>query len=257
MRFSYFKTFFATALTIVTLHLCACTNNETTKTSDIVIPEFQMVKIPGGEFMMGGNVNDDEQPLRKVTIPSFYISKYEVTQEEWYAVMGNNPSTFKGSKLPVENVSWDDIQEFLKKIGKGYRLPSESEWEYAVRSGSTEEFSFGIGSNPNLLIDDFAWYVGNSSSTTHQVGTKKPNKYGLFDMEGNVWEWCEDDYHFTYDKAPINEAAWVDEPRAAYRVIRGGSWYDSATRCRSASRIKYEPGYRTSYVGFRLSKALP
>ncbi len=168
----------------------------------------------------------------------YYLGKYPVTQQQWEAVMGNNPSHFKGGSLPVEMVSWDDAQIFIQNLNqlsgkKLYRLPTEEEWEYACRAGSTSEYYFG---NYASQLGEYAWYDGNSGQTTHPVGQKKPNGWGLYDMAGNVWEWTD---------------SWYDSSRSR-RVIRGGSWDFTAVHCRSAFRGYYHPGSRIGIIGFRL-----
>jgi hypothetical protein len=173
-----------------------------------------------------------------VATKSFYIGKYEVTQAQWKAVMGNNPSNFKGDNLPVESVSWNDVQEFIKKLnamtGREYRLPTEAEWEYAAREGKNNSSYEYSGSNS---IGNVAWYVDNSGSTPHIVGTKQANALGIYDMSGNVWEWCQDCY----------------DSSCSPRVLRGGSWYDLASYCRVADRFYNSPGDRYNRIGFRLA----
>lgn len=195
------------------------------------IPKFltngigmKFVLIPAGNFMMGGNQHDHEQPIHRVTIRKpFYMQNTEVTQGQWRKVMGKNPSYFEncGDDCPVEQVSWDDVGQFVAKLNQmeegEYRLPSEAEWDYAARSGGREE-TYAGGEN----IDELGWYSKNSKSTTHPVGQLDPNGLGLYDMSGNVWEWVEDDWHASYDGAPGDGRAWVDDPRGAGRVIRGG-----------------------------------
>jgi hypothetical protein len=168
---------------------------------------------------------------------SFYIGKYEVTQAQWQAVMGNNPSKFSGSNNPVEQVSWNDVQEFIKKLnamtGRNYRLPTEAEWEYAANEGKRNSSYEYSGSN---TLSSVGWYGDNSGNTTHPVGQKSPNSLGLYDMSGNVWEWCQDCY----------------DSSCSYRVIRGGSWYYDASNCRVAHRYGNAPSYRYGNLGFRL-----
>jgi formylglycine-generating enzyme required for sulfatase activity len=220
-------------------------------------PEIEMVLIPGGDFLMGSPENEPgrsevEGPQHRVTVPSFYIGKYEVTQAQWRAVMGNNPSRFKGDNLPVERVSWNDAKEFCRKLsqmtGEEYRLPSESEWEHACRARTTGAFAGDF--------DAMTWYGLNSNSRTHPVGQKQPNAFGLYDMHGNVREWCEDDWRDSYANAPSDGSAWVESPsRGLYRVFRGGSWHQGPGYSRSAMRMDVEPGFRDGQVGFRVVKA--
>jgi len=215
--------------------------------------KVQMVSLPGGEFTMGGDRYYDEKPRHQVRVSPFAIGKYEVTQAQWKAVMGgDNPSPFKGDDLPVENVSWNDVQEFLKKVGNGFRLPTEAEWEYAARAGSTTAYSFG---DSESQLGDYAWFSSNSDSKTHVVGGKKSNPFGLFDMHGNVWEWCSDWYGKDY-YAECQRQGVVTDPggpgTGSLRVIRGGGWINDAVRCRSAYRYDVAPGDRYVYLGFRL-----
>ena len=174
---------------------------------------MEFVKIPEGEFMMGspsdeGDRDNDEGPVHKVTIEeSYYLGKYEVTQEQWREVMGSNPSYFKGDDLPVEKVSWTDAQMFIQKLNEMegtniYRLQSEAEWEYACFAGTTTRYYFG---DDESRLGDYAWYLDNLDGQTHPVGQKKPNPWGLYDMHGNVWEWCQDEYHSNYDGARLME----------------------------------------------------
>ena len=198
-----------------------------------------MVKVKGGTFQMGSNdkeAQNDEKPVHRVTLSDFSIGATEVTQAQWKAVMNNNPSYFKGDDLPVERVSWDDIQGFLRKINSlsktQYRLPTEAEWEYAARGGNASRGYQYSGSNN---IDEVAWYKNNSNRKTHTVGTKKANELGLYDMSGNVWEWCNDWYDENYYK---NSPA--QNPKGAQsgsnRVFRGGGWNYDAERCRPTFR---------------------
>ena len=220
--------------------------------------DMEFVLIQSGEFDMGSPAietgsYDDERPVHHVAIPeAFYLGKYEVTQKQWHEVMGDNPSYFKGDDLPVENVSWDDVQEFIKKLNKKenthkYRLPSEAEWEYAARAGTTTQYSFG---DDDSKLGEYAWYSENSGDKTHPVGKKGANPWGLYDVHGNIWEWVQDEWHDTYNGAPSDGSAWEDGIRAI-RVNRGGSWFSDARNCRSARRYFF-PGYRCHYLGFRL-----
>jgi len=224
--------------------------------------------VPAGEFDMGAlsaeepwhrhgegerrKLYKDDYPLHRVKISEpLYIGKYEVTQEQWKAVMGNNPSGFKGDNLPVEQVSWDDVQEFCRKADDGLRLPSEAEWEYACRAGSTTKWCFGDNED---TLDEYAWYYENSGKKTHEAGTRKPNAWGLYDMHGNVWEWCEDVWHESYDGAdrPDDGSAWTSGGEQSRRVGRGCSWGDGARVTRSAYRIGGEPDDRGNRLGFRV-----
>ena len=194
---------------------------------------------------------DGEKPTHRVTLTNdYYIGKYEVTQALWQAVMGNNPSNFKGDNLPVEKVSWDDCQEFISKLnritGKTFRLPTEAEWEYAARGGNKSRGYQYSGSN-NLL--DVAWFRDNSGSKTHAVGTKQPNELGIYDMSGNVCEWCHDWYGAYSSSSQVNPTG---ANSGSYRVIRGGSWYFSAMYSRSSCRYEHAPGYRSTIFGLRL-----
>jgi formylglycine-generating enzyme required for sulfatase activity len=215
------------------------------------VPE-DFVFIPGGTFQMGSNDGgSDEKPVHSVTVSSFYMSKYEVTQKQWRDVMGTNPSGFKCDNCPVEQVSWNDVQKFLKKqnakTGKNYRLPTEAEWEYAARGGNKSKGYKYAGSNS---INDMAWYSSNSTKT-HQVGTKKANELGIYDMSGNVYEWCSDWYDSDYYKNSLR-----NNPQGAnsgtYRVLRGGSWSNYHAYCRVADRPISTPTYRNNNIGFRL-----
>ena len=218
------------------------------------IESMTFITIPAGGFMMGSNDGEPrEKPVHNVYIKSFYMMTTEVTQAQWQAVMGNNPSRFKGDNLPVESVSWNDVQDFIKKLnqldpGKRYRLPTEAEWEYACRAGTTTRFYSG---NSDSDLDAIAWYSANSGRKTHPVGQKRANAWGLYDMSGNVREWCQDWYHDSYNGAPADGGAWVS-PSGQYRLLRGGSWFDEPYYCRSADRDWYDPDYWVSYIGFRV-----
>ena len=217
-----------------------------------------MVWIPPGSFMMGRqdgeqDSEDNEDPRHEVNINyGFWMGKYEVTQAQWEAVTGNNPSRFNGDNRPVERVSWNDIHEgFLSQIDDDFRLPSESEWEYACRAGTETRFYWG--DDPDYdEIGDYAWYTSNSNSQTHDVGQKRPNTFGLYDMSGNVWEWCEDVWHGNYNGAPADGSDWTQGGAQHYRVLRSGSWSDNPWHCRSALRSRNSPSHRTSSYGFRL-----
>ncbi len=238
----------------------ASSQNPDTYTNSVGV---EFVLIPEGEFMMGSpsgeeDRDDDEGPVHKVTIEEpYYLGKYEVTREQWFEVMGSNPSNFKGDDLPVEQVSWDDVQEFIKKLNEiegtnKYRLPSEAEWEYACRAGTTTRYYFG---DDESRLKDYAWYIDNSNQKTHSVGQKKPNPWGLYDMYGNVWEWCQDRYHSDYNGAPSDGSAW-ESGSSSSRVVRGGCWRDDARYCRSAFRSRNVPRLRYGGVGFRILRKL-
>jgi formylglycine-generating enzyme required for sulfatase activity len=219
--------------------------------------KLEMVLIPVGEFKMGNDKSgsDWEKPVHKVTITKpFYLGKYEVTQEQWEAVMGSNPSYFKGPKNPVERVSWDDCQKFFVKLnaktgweGSKFVLPTEAQWEYACRAGSTTGYCYG---DDESGLGEYAWYDKNSGGKMHPVGEKKPNTFGLYDMHGNVWEWCADWY------GSYREGA-VTDPRGpttgSNRVYRGDGWSGYARGCRSAGRGGSAPGDRGIILGFRVS----
>ena len=238
-------------------------NNTANNTSNSNLPPViqnliaNMVRVEGGTFTMGATSEQGsdaysyEKPKHQVTLSSFSIGKYEVTQEEWQAVMGSNPSYFKGAKLPVEKVSWDDCQEFIRRLnqmtGKSFRLPTEAEWEFAARGDNRSKHYKYSGSNN---LSSVAWYYDNSGSETHPVGQKSPNELGLYDMSGNVWEWCAD----WYDK--YSKSAQTDpkgSSSGSHRVLRGGSWGSSAGYCRVSNRSFKTPSNSNSYLGLRLA----
>jgi len=211
---------------------------------------MDLVLVRSGSFMMGSQNSPytNERPPHEVAITkAFYIGKYEVTQEQWKAVMGYNPSDFPGDKSPVERVSWNSCQAFVKKLNEKvpeytFRLPAEAEWEYACRAGGTSEFCYGDDEGE---LGEYAWYGANSGGRTHPVGEKKPNAWGLFDMHGNVFEWCEDSFEDT------------EKPGAGhYRVFRGGSFHHSPMYSRSADRSSGRPGFHNGCVGFRVAASV-
>lgn len=229
-------------------------------TREIVVNgvKFNMVYVEGGTFTMGATAEqgildpwDDEYPTHQVTLSDYFIGETEVTQELWYAVMGSNPSYFtRSSRNPVERVSWRDCQLFIQKLnqltGLRFRLPTEAEWEYAARGGNKSKGYKYSGSN---RIDDVAWYDGNSGSTTHEVATCYPNELGLYDMSGNVWEWCSDmygDYSSSSQTNPRGPSSGSD------RVGRGGSWSSNAQNCRVSDRDCSDPDLHNDSLGFRL-----
>jgi sulfatase modifying factor 1 len=239
-----------------------------TVSSDVFgqIPSIEMVRVEGGSFTMGcqdgrdKDCRDSEKPTRTVQISGFSIGKYEVTQAQWRAVMGSDPSDNKGCDLcPVDNVSWDDVQEFIQKLNaltdQRYRLPTEAEWEYAARGGNQSQGYLYSGSNN---IDEVAWYMSNAESgnthgsekTTRPVGGKRPNELGLYDMSGNVWEWCSDLYGSYPSKDEVNPKG----PASSYtRALRGGCWGCNEQGSSAAFRFHYFPAGSWKYIGFRLA----
>lgn len=222
-----------------------------------------MVHVQGGTFMMGaiseqGNdAEDNEKPAHQVTLSSFYIGRYEVTQEEWKTVMGKNPSKFEGDKRPVDYVSYRDCQKFIVTLnsltGKKFRLPTEAEWEYAARGGNKSKGYKYAGSNE---LSSVAWFGGNSGNITRNVGTKNPNELGLYDMSGNVWEWCSDYYGKYSSAAQTNPKG---SSSGFFRVLRGGSCYNVARDCRSSVRSSYDPDspdYGSRYFNYGLRLVL-
>ena len=230
---------------------------------------MKLVLIPKGTFQMGSPIEeagaDDDEEQHQVTISKdYYLGVTEVTQGQYEKVMGTNPSYFQkrvirksdSSMYPVEQVSWEDAVEFCKRLsdlpeekaaGRVYRLPTEAEWEYACRAGSKTAYSFGEGSKS---LGDYAWFDGNSNNQTHPVGEKKANAWGLYDMHGNVWEWCSD-WYGDYPKGAVSDP--VGPREGSVRVFRGGGWYNGAADCRSAVRFWNGPSSRNDYGGFRVA----
>ena len=222
---------------------------------------FKMISVEGGAFTMGAtaeqgsDVNKDEKPTHKVTLFSYAIGETEVTQELWQAVMGSNPSNFSGIQLPVECVSWDDCQIFITKLnqltGANFRLPTEAEWEFAARGGNK---SLGYKYAGGNTIDDVAWYEDNSNGTTHAVAQKLSNELGLYDMSGNVWEWCQDwfgDYSSSAQTNPTGSSS------GHIRIIRGGGCYYPAKECRVSLRGGSAPADSYHNIGLRLAQYIP
>ena len=235
---------------------------------------LDMIAVPAGSFFMGTATEDIEQvsrletwfrpwqvarwlrpemPQHRVSVPAFYISKTPITQEQWQAVMQTNSSHFSGFRRPVECISWWDAVEFCDRmtqlIGKFYRLPSEAEWEYACRAGTQTLYSFGNGKQ---LLRNYAWYTWNAQQKTQPVGQKQPNAWGLYDMHGLVWEWCEDNWHESYNGAPGDGSAWSEEGHPTKHTVRGGAWYSLADDCRCTYRFCYDASFRYSSIGFRV-----
>lgn len=231
---------------------------------------IEMVFIPAGVFMMGSDAHRPEaMPAHQVRITKpFYLGKYEVTKEQWQAVMGSGLWHFKDSdswqtmmerylkgdpRIPIAWVSWDNCQEFLAKAGNGLRLPTEAEWEYACRAGTTTAYSFGEDAGE---LGRYAWYLDNSGKRTHPVGTRPPNAWGLYGMHGNVFEWCEDWYDEKYySKSPVDDPPG---PRnGKWRVIRSGSWSSRYADCRSFERHYHDQPLGNGFIGFRVCVGLP
>ncbi len=246
------------------------------ETTYLDCPTFQMVSLPGGRFLMGEK-RRASQPIHEVTVSPFEMGKYPVTEEVWQMVMAGtalaNPARFKGRQHPVESVSWKDVQIFLDRLNalpeveeknlvdsKHFRLPSEAQWEYAARAGS-QDFPYAGG----YRLEEVGWFNensrrGNSDSRfgtdgTMPVGLKLSNDFGLYDMSGNVWEWCADHWHDSYDGAPDDGRAWTEGGDAERRVVRGGSWYFNDYYCRVSFRLSYSPSdIRLNSLGFRVAR---
>ena len=253
----------ATLSGVLTTHTSSSVSSGSSSTGNtITIPvkdgiSIDMVRVEAGTFTMGATAEmedpyDDERPTHRVTLTNdYYIGKYEVTQALWKTVMGNNPSGFKGDNLPVEMVGWDDCQEFIGKLnritGKTFRLPTEAEWEYAARGGNKSRGYQYSGSNN---LSDVAWFLDNSGEMTHAVGTKQPNELGIYDMTGNVWEWCQDWYGAYSSSSQVNPTG---ANSGSSRMIRGGCWISGARSCRSSCRYYYSPDSRIRFRGLRLA----
>ncbi|MFN6143058.1 MAG: formylglycine-generating enzyme family protein [Pseudanabaena sp.] len=221
---------------------------------------LEMVRVPSGKFMLGAPPNevgkrDQKSPLVDVRVAAFYIAKFAVTQEQWVMMMGNNPAHFRESlQAPMENISWIEAQDFCRRLtarspyAYAYRLPSEAEWEYACRAGTNTAYHFG--DSPAQLAD-YAWFVDNSNKRSQPIGQKVPNPWGLYEMHGGVWEWCEDAWHDNFQGAPADGSAWI-EGNSGRRVRKGGSWSNEAKLCRSASRDWHWQGDRYNDIGFRV-----
>jgi formylglycine-generating enzyme required for sulfatase activity len=216
---------------------------------------LEMVGIPPGTFQMGSNDFGNEKPIHTVELDGFWMGKYEVTQRQYEGLMGTNPSDFKGPNKPVEGVSWNDAMEFCRKLsqatGKQYTLPTEAQWEYACRAGSSGKYCFG---DDESQLGDYAWYAKNSGSETHAVGGKRPNRWGLYDMHGNVWEWCADmygSYGSARERNPTGTATGVWQQAL---LLRGGSWFSYPIGVRSANRLRSDPTGTWASGGFRVCR---
>ena len=219
--------------------------------------KLEMIYVPGGTFMMGSEDYDDEKPIHQVTLEPFLVGKYPVTQAQWEAIMGGNPSKFKGANRPVETVTWDDAMQCCAKLsqltGQQYRLLSEAQWEYACRAGSVTKYSFGEINTPELA--NYDTYDTSAIKQTTEVGKYPANPFGLYDMHGNVWEWCEDVSHGNYNKAPVDGSAWVVRGSSNKYIRRGGSWTSNYHGLRCATRIKSSDRTRgCDDGGFRFSR---
>ena len=221
--------------------------------------KLDLVKVAAGSFNMGSNEYDSEKPIHRVNLREFMISKYPVTQAQYQAVIGKNPSHFKGNQNPVEKVSWHDAVKFCEKLAQKtrekVRLPTEVEWEYAAKGGNQSEGYKYAGSDS---LDEVGWYDGNTTflgffgGKTQPVEQKRENELGIYDMSGNVWEWCEDIWHGNYNGAPTDGSAWLTGGEQSKRALRGGSWFLSVSSCRSANRIRHSADYCSSSIGFRV-----
>lgn len=244
--------------TIATISSCGSISDKDFEVNGV---KFRMIAVEGGSFMMGAtpgqgeDARENEKPAHKVTVDDFLIGETEVTQELWFAVMGNNPSHFKSDEgnLPVENVSWNDVQVFIKKLneitGQQFRLPFEAEWEYAARGGKKSTDKKYAGSDN---VDEVAWYKDNAEGVTHAVASKRANELGIYDMSGNVWELCEDWYGEYLETEQINPRGVVDGNEI---VTKGGGWYkhtDGIDRYRPSYRDKESMNYKSINGGFRI-----
>ncbi len=236
---------------------------------DVIISKpggYELVRIPGGVFLMGSPKSevdwyDDEGPQHQVSVPEFHMGRYPVTNEDYGRFLARNKKMrepanwgdrqFNQPRQPVVGVNWDDAQKYAKWAG--LVLPTEAQWEYACRDGTTTRYYTG---DSEADLDRAGWYKENSKGKLHPVGEKEPNAFGLYDMHGNVMEWVEDDCDENYEGAPKDGSAWIDKPRDAQRVLRGGSWISDAGKCRTANRIGFTPGYRNLFSGFQLALLL-
>lgn len=228
---------------------------------------LEMVYIPSGQFIMGTPETEqgrskDETPQHEVSIESFFVGKYPITQKQYLAVMKENPSFFKGENKPVENISWFEAQNFCEKLSflseKNFRLLTESEWEYVCRANTMTPFCFGKSITPDLANYKASYGYGEGSGgkwrqETTDVGTFDANDFGLYDLHGNVWEWCQDHWHENYEGCPIDGSAWLEDDNDSPRIIRGGSWDDTAYYCRAGVRLWTLPQFKGKLIGFRVA----
>lgn len=230
----------------------------TIRLSDAV--SFDMLYIEGGGFVMGEAQSEQKnrRPAHKVAIERFYLGKYQVTQMLWKTMMKTEPSFTKGNLMPVVSISWEEVQEFIEQLNQltkqSFRLPTEAEWEYAARGGIFSQNYIYSGSDK---LSQVAWYRENSNNELQEVGQKLANELGLYDMSGNVLDWCEDDWHNSYHNAPADGRAWINAPRSARRIIRGGSFFNDAVKCRPVFRAYNSLDNRNGNIGFRLAMSLP
>jgi formylglycine-generating enzyme required for sulfatase activity len=271
---------------VVTVDQTGKETHRTRKTVEFFVEDLgggvtlEMVVIPGGTFMMGSPNHeldryDDEGPQHSVTVSAFGMGKFAVTQAQWRAVaalgkveidLDPDPVSFKGPNRPVEQVSWNQAMEFCARLsqftGREYRLPSEAEWEYACRGGTTTPFHCGETLTPDLANYDGTWAYGPGPTgiyrkETTPVGTLPANAFGLYDMHGNVWEWCLDHWHANYAGAPTDGSAWLSDEKGSSRLLRGGAWLNDPGYCRSAYRDDYNPDYADRDIGFRVVCVAP
>lgn len=239
----------------------------TIKTFNVAGVDIDMVKVDGGQFKMGAtpeqgtkDPDPDEKNIHNVTISTFYLGKYEVTQKLWTAVMGNNPSVYTNDNAPVEMVSWEDCETFINKLNSisklNFRMPTEAEWEFAARGGVKSKNYKYSGSNK---LDEVGWYIEATTDDEiegepHEVGLKKPNEIGIYDMSGNVWEWCQDWYRDQYEGDNLTDPLVTEPNNLRARCFRGGSWYGNSARyCRTANRSGNFPDYKSHVGGLRLA----
>jgi formylglycine-generating enzyme required for sulfatase activity len=256
--------------------------------ANLFVKPLNMVLIMGGEFLMGSpdteiDRRENESPQHQVTVPSFFMSEFTTAQAHWATVaqmpkvkidLETSPAKFKGTDRPVEQVNWFEATEFCQRLsqhtGRIYRLPSEAEWEYACRAGSTTPFHFGDTINTDLANyrgtdrKEYKWsgsygqgVKGIYRQETTPVDSFTPNAFGLYDMHGNVWEWCQDDYSDNYKNTPVDGIAWILNESSGYKILRGGSWDNIPRLCRSAIRLNFNPGDRSNNVGFRVVCEMP